>query len=70
MGTSRYSAAMPDDRMHRELLDYLLRLHDRHRAGLKLLLPDLELTEPQALALWRMNDEPETTARGFAARLQ
>ncbi|PFG47942.1 DNA-binding MarR family transcriptional regulator [Amycolatopsis sulphurea] len=56
--------------MHRELMDYLLSLHDRYRAELKVLLPEIELTEPQAAALWRMNDEPETTARGIAARLR
>ncbi|MGP4048462.1 MarR family winged helix-turn-helix transcriptional regulator [Streptomyces sp. 2A115] len=51
------------------LIDYLFLLHDQVQGELKVLLRDLELTDAQADALWRLSGEPEMTARRLAEKL-
>lgn len=62
---------MDDDgtRVDRELIDYLFALRDQVQGELKRLLRDLELTDAQADALWRLSGEREMTARQLADRL-
>ena len=56
-------------RVDRDLIDYLFALHDQVQVELKVLLRELELTDAQADALWRLSGEPEMTARRLAQRL-
>ncbi|MBE1470372.1 MarR family winged helix-turn-helix transcriptional regulator [Kibdelosporangium phytohabitans] len=60
---------MVDARVRKELIDYLFVLYDHVRADLKGLLHELDLTDAQAAALWRLSDEQEMTARQLADRL-
>ncbi|MEU9603205.1 MarR family transcriptional regulator [Streptomyces sp. NPDC048057] len=57
------------ERVDRELIDYLFVLGDEVQGELKRLLRDLELTDAQADALWRLSGESEMTARRLADRL-
>ncbi|MFB9968116.1 MarR family winged helix-turn-helix transcriptional regulator [Sinosporangium siamense] len=53
-------------RLDRELIDYLFVLHDHVHGELKSMLRELELTDAQAGALWRLTGEPPMTARRLA----
>lgn len=55
--------------VNRDLIDYLFALHGQIHSELKELLRDLELTDAQAGALWRLSGEPEMTARRLAQLL-
>ncbi|MFK0250336.1 MarR family transcriptional regulator [Amycolatopsis azurea] len=52
---------MEDDRLARALIDGHFAVHDQVQVALKV-LRDLELTEPQAAALWRLSLDSSATA--------
>lgn len=58
-----------DSHLDRELVDYLLVLRRRVQVDWKDLLRDLELTDAQMDALWRLSGEPPMTAGRLADRL-
>ncbi|MFI6502361.1 MarR family winged helix-turn-helix transcriptional regulator [Nonomuraea typhae] len=60
---------MDDTPIDRQLIDYLFVLHNQVHTQLKSLLRELELTDAQADALWRLSGEPDMTARRLADAL-
>ncbi|GAA1299311.1 hypothetical protein GCM10009579_79340 [Streptomyces javensis] len=58
-----------DAHLDQDLIGYLFALRDQVQAELKVLLRELELTDAQADALWRLSGEREMTARRLADRL-
>ncbi|WP_399896405.1 MarR family winged helix-turn-helix transcriptional regulator [Streptomyces sp. BBFR51] len=61
---------MDDARLDLDLVDYLLVLRQQVQVELRTLLRDLELTDAQADALWRLSGEGPMTARRLADRLR
>lgn len=58
-----------DESLARELIDCLFVVNDQVRAELKVLLRELDVTDAQAEALWRLSGDGPMTARRMAERL-